>query len=121
MRDKIRDKERLEHIMESIEKIITGSKRWSRDEMIKDPIIFFGFVKCVEVIGEATYKLTCQFKDSHPEAPWFVMERMRHVLVHGYYTIDPERFFKTVDEDIPELKPIIRNYLDEFETDNYSD
>ena len=38
---------------------------------------------------------------------------MRHVLVHGYYTIDPESLWDTIEIDIPELKPWIVKYLSE--------
>ena len=39
------------------------------------------------------------------------IERMRHVLVHGYYTIDPESLWATIEDDIPELKPWIVKFL----------
>ena len=38
---------------------------------------------------------------------------MRHVLVHGYYTVDPESLWDTIECDIPELKPWIEKYLQE--------
>ena len=38
---------------------------------------------------------------------------MRHVLVHGYYTIDPESLWDTIQNDIPALKPWIERYLNE--------
>ncbi|WP_262300968.1 HepT-like ribonuclease domain-containing protein [Segatella hominis] len=44
---------------------------------------------------------------------WRQIERMRHVLVHGYYTIDPESLWDTIEVDIPELKPWIVKYLSE--------
>ena len=34
----------------------------------------------------------------------FSIEKMRHVLVHGYYTITPEKVWETVQEDLPVLK-----------------
>lgn len=35
--------------------------------------------------------LTKAFRAEHPEIEWDVIEGMRHVLVHGYYTIRPEQ------------------------------
>ncbi len=35
------------------------------------------------------------------------------VLVHGYYTVDPESLWDTIECDIPELKPWIEKYLQE--------
>ena len=43
----------------------------------------------------------------------FMALPMRHVLVHGYYTIDPESLWDTIEIDIPELKPWIVKYLSE--------
>ena len=74
---------------------------------------FYGFTKLVEVIGEAVYMLSTEFRDSHSDVNWRQIERMRHVLVHGYYTIDPESLWDTIEVDIPELKPWIVRYLSE--------
>jgi uncharacterized protein with HEPN domain len=37
---------------------------------------------------------------------------MRHVLVHGYYTISPEKVWDTVQEDIPVLKKQLLSILE---------
>ena len=54
-----------------------------------------------------------EFRDSHSDVNWRQIERMRHVLVHGYYSIDPESLWDTIEVDIPELKPWIVRYLSE--------
>lgn len=41
----------------------------------------------IQIIGEASNKLTKEFKEEHPEVPWTLMERMRHVPVYDYYRI----------------------------------
>lgn len=84
MREPIKDKMRLEHILGAIDVLLEGKKRHDFEQAIKDPIVFFGFVKHVEIIGEATYMLSKQFKAAHPEVEWQLIEGMRHVLVHGY-------------------------------------
>ena len=66
----------------------------------------------MEIIGEAVYKLTLQFREEHPEVNWDDIEGMRHVLVHGYYKIRPNQLWETVQNDIPELKPKIEALLD---------
>ena len=114
MRENLRDKERLEHIAQSIDIIIKRKDAYSLEQMQQDPIIFYGFVKQVEIIGEAVYKLTKEFRISHPEVEWDVIEGMRHVLVHGYYSIKPLQLWKTINEDIPLLQPYITKYLSEL-------
>lgn len=41
--------------------------------------MYFGFVKQLEIIGEASYKLTKEFRENHPKTPWNKIEGMRHV------------------------------------------
>ncbi len=113
MRERIRDKERLEHILTAIDNLTEGSKRYTVEDAEKDSIIFFGFVKQVEIIGEATYKLTKEFRAAHPEVEWDVIEGMRHVLVHGYYAITPHKVWRVINNDLPLLRPQIEQYIKE--------
>ena len=115
MREPIRDLERLQHILEAIDTLTDGSRRYSLQDAEKDTIIFYGFVKQVEIIGEATYKLTMEFRESHPEVEWDVIEGMRHVLVHGYYSITPNKVWNVITNDLPILRPHIERYVKEFE------
>lgn len=107
MREQVRDKERLQHILEAIEILQNGAERYSMEQAEKDSIIYFGFVKQVEIIGEAVYMLTKEFRDSHPEVEWEAIEGMRHVLVHGYYEITPDKVWNVIKNDLPVLKPKI--------------
>ncbi|MGM9743102.1 MAG: DUF86 domain-containing protein [Candidatus Cryptobacteroides sp.] len=112
MREQIRDKERLQHILYAINTIEQSRAKYSSSEDVDDPIIYFGFVKHVEIIGEAVYMLSKEFRSAHPEVEWDVIEGMRHVLVHGYYQIEPDQLWNTIDRDIPSLKPLIENILE---------
>ncbi len=116
MREKIRDKERLKHILEAIDVLIANKSKHSLEEILDDPIVFYGFVKYVEIIGEAAYMLTKDFKATHLEVEWEVIEGMRHVLVHGYYKIKPKQLWNTIEYDIPILRPWIAQYLQETES-----
>lgn len=112
MRDKLTDKIRLAHILDSINIILESKDKYEQQTIMTDPIIFFGFVKHIEIIGEAVYKLTKDFRNAHQEIEWDVIECMRHVLVHGYYTIRPEQLWTTIVDDIPKLRPVIQDLHD---------
>ena len=111
MREQIKDKGRLEHILSSIDIILNNKNKYEYEDVIKDPIVFYGFVKHVEIIGEAVYMLTKEFRETHTEVEWDVIEGMRHVLVHGYYKIKPNQLWNTIENDIPKLKPLIESYI----------
>ena len=80
------------------------TKDVSKESFVNSKLLFFAVVKNIEIVGEATYMLTKEYKQSHSSIPWLVIEKMRHVLVHGYYTISPEKVWDTVHEDLPVLK-----------------
>ena len=113
MREAIKDRGRLEHMLAAIENVEEFTKDISLDDFVKSKVLFFAVVKNIEIVGEATYMLTKEYKQSHQSVPWLVIEKMRHVLVHGYYTISPEKVWETVQEDIPVLKEQIIALLNE--------
>lgn len=114
MREHPRDKERLQHINEAICQLIEGTT--SRAETIREGSLeYFGIVKLIEIVGEAVYKLTTEFKESHPQTPWRQIERMRHVLVHGYYTVSYTFIIEVIKTDIPVLHTQIQRYLSELD------
>lgn len=104
MREPVRDKGRLEHMLLAISNVEEFTKDVTIEEFVKSKVLFYAVVKNIEIVGEATYMLTKEFKGSQKSVPWQVIEKMRHVLVHGYYTISPEKVWDTVQEDIPVLK-----------------
>jgi len=114
MREKIKDRERLLHIQSAIDVLMTRKDTHSFEEVVSDPIIFYGYVKHIEIIGEAVYMLTKEYRISHNEVNWDDIERMRHVLVHGYYKIRPEQLWETIQTDIPELKPRIDQLISDY-------
>lgn len=114
MREPLRDIERLHHIQDAVNKLLDNKDQYSLDILLKSPVLYYGFVKLVEIIGEAAYKITKEYKSDHPEVPWSMMEKMRHILVHDYYNISPEHLWDTIQYDIPELKLIVDRLVNDL-------
>ena len=115
MREPIRDKERLIHIIEAIDRIQNRVPALDLDSLLQDALLYYGVVKSIEIIREAVYKLSTSFKDAHPQTVWENIEGMRHVLVHDYYQILPDRVLHVVINDLPPLRSQIEQYLSEME------
>lgn len=115
MREEVRDIERLRHILEAANVLINYKDHHTLEEAQSDPVVYFGLVKHVEIIGEAVYKLTLEYRVNHPEVNWDDIERMRHVLVHGYYKIRPHQLWETLETDIPTLKPQIETLIQQYQ------
>ncbi|MBQ4198053.1 MAG: DUF86 domain-containing protein [Bacteroidales bacterium] len=114
MREPVRDPGRLEHILTAINRIFQFVKDKSKSEIQKDSVLYFALVKNIEIIGEAAYMLSPEFRESHKETPWRVIIGMRHFLVHGYYEVDPEEVWNVVEKDLMPLKDQIESYLKEY-------
>ena len=114
MRESIRDLGRLQHIVEKIdraEEFVTGK---TLVDLQSDAMLRYAVVKCIEIIGEAAYMLTNEFRESHSQTPWNVIVKMRHVLVHGYYAIQMPIVWDIVKNDLPVLRPQIEAYIKEL-------
>jgi uncharacterized protein with HEPN domain len=60
-------------------------------------------VRQIEIVGEATKRLSEEFRNSQPEIPWRSMAGMRDVVIHGYDHVDLEEVWKVAETDIPKL------------------
>ena len=112
MREQIRDRSRLEHILDAIEKALEFTKNVNFDDYKANVLLRYGVVKCVEIVVEASYKLTKEFREEHPEIEWRDIISMRHILVHGYYRTKDDVVWDTVKKYFPKLKEQIQILYD---------
>lgn len=119
MRELVRDKGRLEDIVEYSANVIKIIENVEFEEFSSNILIYFSTMKNVEIVGEAAYMLTKEFKASHPEIPRKQVEGMRHVLVHGYSQVLPRILWATAKESIPEIKKQVERYLAETDWEHY--
>ena len=113
MRERARDKGRLENILEYSDNVTMLIEGYSFDELVTDKRTYYAVMKNVEIVGEAAYMLTKAFKQAHPQTPWKIVEGMRHVLVHDYANVIPRILWGTATNDIPTLRQQVEQYLAE--------
>ena len=119
MRELVRDRDRLIHIIEAIDRILENAQGTTLEELSSDSLRFYGIVKNIEIIGEATFKLTKAFRTLHSETPWDIISRMRHVLVHDYYQIDVEQVWNVMRNDLVPLKEQIKDYINNTDWEDW--
>lgn len=62
------------------------------------------------IIGEAASRVMTDFPDfatEHPDIPWHEMRGMRNRLAHGYFEIDLEIVWQTLQKNLPQLKTLL--------------
>ena len=119
MRERARDKGRLEDIVEYSRNVTMLIERYSLEALIDDKRTYYSVMKNIEVVGEAAYMLTKAFKNSHPETPWKVVQGMRHVLVHDYANVVSATLYDTAINDMIPLRNQVERYLAETDWDEW--
>lgn len=106
----------LKDILESIEKIEKFIKGLEFDDFSKDDKTVYAVIRALEIIGEATKNLPDSLKEEYPEVPWRKMTGTRDKVIHGYFGVDLEVIWKTITKNIPIVKPLIKDILNETES-----
>lgn len=104
MREQVRDKGRIEHMLESIDNLFEFTKGKTFEQFQADKILKFAVIKNIEIIGEAAYKTTNELRDLHQEIEWKDIIGMRHVMVHDYYQISDKEAWLVIKNDLQPLK-----------------
>ena len=114
MRSPLNDKARLEHIQNAINTIEEYVAGKVFEDIVTDKILRHAVTWNIQVIGEASNKLSKEFIVAHSNTNWRGVIGMRHVLVHDYYQIDEEGIWNVIEIDLPPLKAQIEQYLSEM-------
>ena len=96
--------EALKRIFDYVEDI--GEVGFLTNALVQDAVL-----RNLEIIGEASNKLVRYHDDfikQYPDVPWEDMYWMRNRISHGYFSIDFEIIWKTIEQDLPTLEEQIQ-------------
>lgn len=110
MKDKD-DKLYLYHIIDAIKTIEKYKERFSEEGFRSDNLVQDGIIRQIEIIGEASKRLSPVLRKKYNHIPWKDITGMRDKLIHDYFGVDIEAVWETVCKDIPELKKEIEQIL----------
>ncbi len=65
----------------------------------------------LEIIGEASGRITAEFQVQNATIPWVNMKAMRNALIHGYANVELDIVWNTLTHDIPPLHQQITSLL----------
>ncbi|GIO36817.1 DUF86 domain-containing protein [Paenibacillus antibioticophila] len=102
----------LTHILECIENIFeftqTGKEEFFRQRIIQDAVI-----RNLEIMGEATKKISKEYRNQYLNIPWREMAGLRDVLIHDYFGVDIQAVWSVVKNELPGLHKQIKVLLNE--------
>jgi uncharacterized protein with HEPN domain len=105
--DAMRIPDYLEHILEALKRIFNYVDDVDEVGFLTNILIQDAVLRNLEIIGEASNKLVRyhdEFIKRYLDVPWEDMYWMRNRISHGYFSIDFEIIWKTIEQDLPQLE-----------------
>lgn len=97
----------IEHMLDAIGQIERYVEDISEAVFLDDRKTQDAVIRNFEILGEAANSIekhALEFAAAHPEVPWGDTYRLRNQVAHGYFKVDLELVWQTVQRDLPELK-----------------
>ncbi len=96
----------LEHIRQAASDARSFVEELDKDAFFADRRTQQAVIMSIVIIGEAAACVLDRypdFADAHTEIPWRSMRGMRNRVAHGYFDIDLETVWETVQTALPDL------------------
>jgi uncharacterized protein with HEPN domain len=101
----------LADILSSIEKVERYIAHCDREQFLNDEKTIDAVVRNLEIIGEATRRLSDDFTRQHASIPWPQIAGLRNRIVHEYFGLDLDIIWNIVHDDLPRLKPQVYSLI----------
>jgi uncharacterized protein with HEPN domain len=104
------DRVYLLHIRDAIVRIEEYAKV-GKEEFLAKPHWQDAIIRQLEIVGEASKRLSPSLRNSTPEVPWRRICGLRDVLIHNYMGVDLEAVWSIVESGTPVLKGAVLTVL----------
>ncbi len=97
----------LDHIHQAATDACGFVEGLHKEDFLKDKRTQQAVIMSLIIIGEAATKVMegyADFTQRNPEVPWRSMRNMRNRMAHGYFDINLDVVWETVQEWLPELR-----------------
>lgn len=109
----------LEHIQQAAIDARSFVDGLAKEDFLADKRTQQAVIMSLIIIGEAATKIMdgyTAFTQAHSEVPWRSMRNMRNRMAHGYFDINLDIVWDTVQELLPELLkqlPVVLQHSDQ--------
>lgn len=98
-----REKQAILQILERC-RLVADFTLVGRDSFLASRLNQEATIRCLEVIGEASRRISDETKRAWPKVPWRDIAELRNTLIHQYEAASPLEVWNTAIELIPRLE-----------------
>jgi uncharacterized protein with HEPN domain len=104
----------LQDILEAIEDIENFTNDVTFEDFAHNKEKIYAVQKAIELMGEAVKNVSDDIRSQYNHIPWRNIAGMRDKLSHQYWKVDLETVWKVVKDDLPQLKFMISQVIDDL-------
>ncbi len=104
MPDKLGDRARLMHIIDSIEKIESYVEDSEYEDFEDNSMMKDACIRQLGIIGEASNRISDEIKNVNQEIEWRQIIGLRNIVIHQYFGVDNQVIWDIIQYNLPNLK-----------------
>lgn len=98
-------------MLDAVDEALAFCRGKKRSDLEKNKMLCLAVTKEIEIIGEAAQGVSEAYQAKHPAIPWSQVIGARNRLIHGYFDVDLDIVWATIQEDLPRLHKILKEAL----------
>jgi uncharacterized protein with HEPN domain len=106
-----RDSASLLDIVRAGQLVLQFAQGLNREQLASDVLRQSAILYQISIMGEATKRLSREFREQHSEVPWDDVAGMRDIIAHQYDRVDLDIVWQVIQRNIPELLNMITPLL----------
>lgn len=107
------DRDFLSDILEAIRRARLYVDGMGYDQFLADIKTQDAVIRALEVVGEATKRLSSTVREQHSLLPWKSMAGVRDKLIHDYFGVNLDVVWQIVTEELPPIGQQMEKILTE--------
>jgi uncharacterized protein with HEPN domain len=101
------EREALQDIRDNIVRAGRFVGDFELEEFLSDDKTFYAATRCLEIISEASRRLSPELKERHPEIPWKAIAGSGNIFRYNYEDVLERRVWDTIHIALPLLLAVV--------------
>ena len=105
------ERDSLSDILFNIDLANSFARGFDYERFLADMRTFYAITRCLEIISEASRRLSPETKARHPDIPWRKIITTRNRMIHAYQDTEMSALWSVVSADVPALQVALQALL----------
>ena len=98
----------LDDMLDFTGRVLAYTEGFEQAGFVASGLTYDATLRNLELLGEAATHIPQDIRTAHPEIPWRMIIATRNRLIHGYLGIDDDTLWSIIQDDVPELLPLLQ-------------